>query len=381
MTDYYSILEVNRSATQEEIKKAYRKKAIKYHPDKNPGDSQAEAKFKELSEAYEVLGDEKKRSLYDQYGADAVKNGAGFGGGGFENMEDALRTFMGAFGGGQGGGSIFDSLFGFEGGNFEGQGPKQGASKKMNLTISFEESVKGVEKEASITNYVSCQPCQGSGAASSSDIKKCTKCHGSGQVHQSHGFFSMSVACSSCRGAGKTIVNHCKECSGAGRTKKKQTIKIKVPAGVDNDMRLRMAGYGDAGEDGGPNGDLYVFIGVKPHPFFQRENDDVIVELPLSFTEAALGVKKEIPSPHGGYCKINIPEGTQTGKILRVRGEGIPNVHGRGKGDLMIKTTVETPINLSQKQKDLLEELAKLENKDNAPQKEGFLSKIKNFFA
>lgn len=381
MSDYYKILGISKDASQEEIKKAYRKNAIKYHPDKNAGDSAAEKKFKEISEAYEVLSDEKKRQIYDQYGADAVNAGAGMGGGtgGFSSMEEALRTFMGAFGGGQGGGDMFESLFGFEGGGSH-NGARQGASKKMQLTVSFEEAVKGVDKEASITNYVLCSKCDGSGAASSSAIKKCTRCQGSGQVHQSRGFFSMASVCPTCHGAGKMITDPCSECRGVGRVKKKQQVTIKVPAGIDNGMRLRLAGYGDAGEAGGPPGDLYVYINVEPHNFFQRQGDDVFVELPLGFTEAALGCKKEIPTPLGETAKVTIAEGTQTDRVLRVKGEGMPNVHGQGKGDLLIKVIVETPVRLSDEQKEILKSFAALEKEHNSPRKKNFFDRIKSLF-
>jgi molecular chaperone DnaJ len=385
MADYYDILGVSKGATDEEIKKAYRKNALKYHPDKNPGDAAAEKKFKEVSEAYEVLSDTQKRQIYDQYGPDALRGGMGGPGGpgmggGFSSMEEALRTFMGAFGGGGGGGdSIFDSLFGFEQGGGQ-QTNTQGASKKMSLNISFEEAIKGVEKEAAINNFTSCQKCRGSGAASASSIKKCSRCQGSGMVHQSRGFFSMSSACPTCQGLGKTISDPCKECHGDGRTKTRQQVTIKVPPGVDNGMRIRLAGQGDAGVQGGPPGDLYVYINVEPHPVFQREGDDVIVELPLSFTEAALGTHKEIPSPRGGLLKIEVPEGTQPDKMLRLRGKGAPNVHGQGDGDLLVKIDIETPVRLSNEQKEVLKKFANLETEANSPRKKNFFDKMKSFF-
>ena len=384
MSDYYQILGVGRDATQDEIKKAYRKNALKYHPDRNQGDPQAEKKFKEISEAYEVLNDEKKRQMYDQYGADALKGG-GFDGGhaGFSSMEEALRTFMGAFGGSRGGGggdSIFDSFFGYESDRGETE-TRQGASKKMNLSLSFEEAMRGVEKEASLNNYACCEKCQGSGAASASSIKKCSRCHGSGQVHQSRGFFSMTSVCPTCYGKGKTITDPCSECRGEGRVKKKERINIKVPAGVDTGMRLRMAGHGDAGEGGGPPGDLFVFLSVEPHSVFERQGDDVLVELPIGFAEAALGCKKELPTPLGGTCRITISEGMQSGKTLRVRGEGAPNVHGQGKGDMLVKVVIETPVGLSEKQKELLQAFGELEGAQNSPRKRSFLDKIKVFFS
>lgn len=386
MTDYYKVLGVEKNATTDEIKKAYRKLAIKYHPDKNPDDAEAEKTFKKVSEAYEVLSDENKRHMYDQFGADALKGGGpgGPGGaGGFSSMEDALRTFMGAFGGGHGGGgdSIFDSFFGggFGGGGGHG-GPIRGASKKATLTISFDDSVKGVEKEISINSYINCEPCGGSGAKNPGDLKVCSTCGGHGQVQQTRGFFSMTSTCPTCHGAGKTIANPCTSCHGTGRIKKKQKVKVPIPAGIDDGMRIKLAGYGDAGEGGGPPGDLFVYIQVKPHEMFERDGDDIFITVPISFADAALGCKKEIPTPLSGSCRILIPEGTQSGKILRVKGEGIPNVHGRGTGDLLVRIALETPVNLSDEQKKLLEKFNALEGPQNSPNKKGFFEKLKSFF-
>jgi len=385
MTDYYGTLGISKGATQDEIKKAYRKQALKYHPDKNPGDKEAEKKFKEISEAYEVLSDESKRQMYDQYGPDAFKAGmggpGGMGGGGFSSMEEALHTFMNAFGGGRGGGdSIFDSFFGFDT-DPSTAGVRQGASKKMNLTISFGEAMRGLEKEATVTNYDICSTCNGSGAASAGGVKTCSQCGGAGQVHQTRGFFSMTTICPSCHGEGKTITDPCKSCRGSGREKKKQTVKINVPPGVDTGMRLRMAGYGDAGEGGGPPGDLYVYITVRPHEIFKREGDDVLIELPVTFSEAALGTKKEMPTPTGGNARINIPEGTQNEKTFRIRGEGAPNVHGGSKGDLLVRVVVETPVGLNEKQKKLLQDFQKLEGDHNSPRKRTFFDKVKSLFS
>jgi molecular chaperone DnaJ len=383
MSDYYSLLEIERNASQDEIKKAYRKKALKYHPDKNPNNPDAEKKFKEISEAYEVLSDENKRRIYDQYGAEALRGAAGMGAGahagGFSSIDEALRTFMNAFGGGGGGETIFESFFGFNADPAE-SGMQQGTSKKMNLTITFNEAVSGVEKDAYLTNYSTCATCNGSGAKSSKDIKTCAQCRGSGQLHQNRGFFSMSSPCGYCQGTGKVITSPCADCAGEGRVKKKEKISIKIPAGIDSGMRLRMAGYGDAGRGGGPAGDLYVYINVEPHAVFQREGDDVLIELPISFSEAALGCKKEIPTPKGGSCRIVIPEGTQTAKVLRVKGEGIPNVHGQGKGDLFVKILVETPVRLTEKQKELLGAFSALETENNSPGKKSFMGKVKSFF-
>jgi len=386
MKDYYATLGISREATSEEIKKAYRKKALESHPDRNPGDPKAEQQFKLISEAYEVLSDENKRRIYDQYGEEGLKGAAGMGpggmGGGFGSMEEALRTFMGAFGGagGRGGESIFDF---FGGGGMEGadDGVRQGASKKATVRIPFEEAAKGAEKELAIQNYVTCDTCQGSGARSKTGIKTCATCQGKGQLYQNRGFFSMSSTCPHCNGAGRVITDPCKTCNGAGRTKDKQRIKIRIPPGVDNGMRLKMTGYGDAGEAGGPPGDLYVYIEVEPHDAFKREGDDVYLDLPVTFPEAALGCKKEVPTPFGESVRIQIPEGTQNGKLLRVSGKGFPNVHGHGQGDLLIRMTVETPVKLSEKQKQLLRSFEDLETPVNHPRKKSFLDKIKVFFS
>lgn len=381
MTEYYEVLGLTRSATPEQIKKAYRKKAMVFHPDKNPDNPEAEAKFKEVSEAYEVLSDDNKKQIYDQYGAEGLKGSGmgGQGGAGFSSMEEALRTFMGAFNGGGQGGSIFDSFF--SGGQSGGSYAQQGASRKMSLTISFTEAAKGCEKEALITRFTNCINCNGLGTTSKNGIQACSTCHGQGQVHQSRGFFSMASTCSSCQGTGQIIKNPCSSCHGAGKEKKKEKVKIKVPAGVDDNMRLKMSGYGDSGENGGPDGDLYVFITVKPHEAFERDGDDVYLQLPISFSEAALGTKKEIPTPLGETYLLKISEGAQSEKILRVRGRGLPNVHGHGTGDLLIKLHVETPVNLSSKQKDLLEELQKLQTDHNNPKAKSFLDKLKVFFS
>lgn len=383
MSDYYATLGVARGATQEEIKKAYRKLAIKHHPDKNPNDKDAEKQFKKVSEAYEVLSDEKKRQIYDQYGADAVKGGMGAGPSqGFSSMEEALRTFMGAFGGGGGGQqeSIFDSFFSFGGQQHAEAGGPQGASKKVSLTISFEECAKGTEKEIAITNHVTCDTCHGSGAKTAGGVKNCSTCHGYGHVQQSRGFFNMTSTCPKCHGSGQIITDPCSDCHSTGRIKKKQTVKVPIPAGIDDGMRIKLAGYGDAGERGGPSGDLYVYIQVKPHDVFHREGDDIVIDLPITFTEAALGCKKEIPTPLSGSCKITIPEGVQSGKVLRVKGQGMPNVHGQGTGDLLVEVHVETPVDLNDDQKRLLQEFQQLENPKNSPQRKGFFEKLKSMF-
>ncbi|NGX34384.1 MAG: hypothetical protein K1060chlam1_00737, partial [Candidatus Anoxychlamydiales bacterium] len=276
-----------------------------------------------------------------------------------------------------GGGSIFESFFGFDS---EENSLRQGASKKISITVSFEEAIKGAEKQIAITNYITCDPCSGSGAKSSKDIKTCSTCSGSGQVFQTRGFFSMASTCSHCRGEGKIITNPCSTCRGQGRVRKKQNVKIHIPAGVDNNMRLKMTGYGDASEGGGPAGDLYVFITVSPHDSFERDGDDVYLRLPITFTEASLGCKKEIPTPEGKAYRISIPEGAQNGKTFRIRDLGFPNVHGAGKGDLLVNISVETPVNLSSKQVELLKNFQNLETDENHPKKKSFFDKVKSFF-
>jgi molecular chaperone DnaJ len=385
MADYYATLEVPRNASAEDIKKAYRKLALRYHPDRNPNDAKAEEHFKKVSEAYEVLSDEKKREIYDRYGAEALKGahmGAGQSGAGYADMNEALRTFMGAFGGmgGFGGGdSIFESIFGM-GGEAQPGGPRQGASKQTRMTISFAEAATGVEKELAITNLVSCSSCKGTRAASATGIKTCSRCNGSGQVVQNRGFFAMAAPCPECQGLGQIVTDPCKSCSGQGRIREKQHVKIKIPAGIESGMRMRMGGYGDAGEAGGPAGDLYVTVMVEEHELFQRDGDDVLMDLTLSMTEAALGCKKELPTVLGHQARLTVPEGTQGQQVFRIRGEGFPNVHGRGKGDMLVRVLVEVPVRLSSEQKTLLESFAKTETESNSPRRKTFMDKLKGLF-
>lgn len=381
MADYYDILEVARDASAEDIKKAYRKKALKFHPDKNPGDVDAEKKFKEISEAYEVLSDEKKRQIYNRHGKEGLGAMGAAGGRGFESMDEALRTFMGAFGG-MGADSIFESFFGGDSGRgAANRGGRQGASKRVNISLTFEEAARGVDKELVVTNFVSCRDCRGSGAADAQGVKKCSQCGGAGQIYEQRGFFAMSSTCPQCRGEGQVISNPCKTCQGQGAVKEKQHVKVHIPAGVDSGMRLKMSGYGDAGQGGGPAGDLYVFINVEPHDIFEREGNDILLDLPISFSEASLGCKKEVPALLSHVCRISIPEGTQNGKIFRVKGEGFPNVHGQGKGDLLVRIFVEVPTHLSERQKELLREFGSLEDPANMPKRKGFVDKIKDLFS
>lgn len=382
MADYYEILGVSRNATQEEIKKAYRKRALQFHPDRNPGDPEAEKKFKEISEAYDVLCDDKKRQMYDRYGQEAFVGagaGPGFhpGAAGFSSIEEALRTFMGAFGGEP----AFEDLFGMRGGE-EVSRRQQGASKRLTVEISFAEAITGVDKEITLSNYVVCEACGGRRTTSAQGVRRCGRCGGAGQVFEQRGFFSMSMTCPQCHGEGQQIVDPCTGCQGEGRVKAKKKVHFHIPAGVDTGMRLKLSGYGDVGYGGALPGDLFVYIKVEPHEIFERQGNDITLELPLSLSEAALGCKKEIPSfSHHGTCKISIPEGTQSGKIFRVKGEGFPSLQGGGRGDLLVRIVVETPASLSHSQKQLLEEWSKSETVDNYPQKKAFAERLKEFHA
>lgn len=379
MADYYETLGVQRGASADEIKKAYRKKALQYHPDRNSGDPEAEKKFKEISEAYEVLSEPKEREMYDRYGQEGLK---GFAGGthahaGFASMEEALRTFMGAFNGD----NIFEGMFGQGGGPDGHAREQQGASKRVNLTITFEEAVKGCDKELAVTSYVICDTCHGKRSASTQGVKRCTRCGGAGQIFEQRGFFSMSMACPQCHGEGQMVTDPCRACAGEGRVKTKRHVHVKIPAGIDSGMRLRLAGYGDVGIGGGHPGDLYVYVNVESHEFFERQGNDILLDLPLTIAEAALGCKKEVPSFQNTVSRITIPEGTQTGKQFRIKGEGFPNVHGSGRGDLILRMVVETPSRLNERQRQLLQEFASLEDPANFPKRKGFFDKLKAFFS
>jgi molecular chaperone DnaJ len=374
--DYYEVLEVQRTVTIEEIKKSYRKLAVKYHPDKNPGDKAAEEKFKELGEAYEVLSDSQKRALYDQHGHAAFdrRSGGGFsrGAGGFHDPFDIFREVFGG-----GGGSIFDDLFG--GGRADPTQPQRGEDLRYDMEITFEEAAHGCEKEITVTKPERCDVCDGSGAEAGSRVKTCPTCGGRGQVISSRGIFSIAQTCPACQGAGRVIEKPCKACHGSGRRDKASKIKLRIPGGVDTGSRLRSVGNGQAGLRGGPPGDLYVVLHVKAHEIFQRDGDDLLCEVPVSFVQAALGAKIEVPTL-SGKAEINIPAGTQPGTTFRLKGKGVKNVQGYGHGDLHVRILVEVPTHLSSAQKAKLQEFAQLCNGKESPISQGFLEKAKGLF-
>jgi molecular chaperone DnaJ len=371
--DYYEVLSVSRTAEAEEIKKAYRKLAVKFHPDKNPGDKTAEEKFKELSEAYEVLNDPQKRSAYDQYGHAAFDRRAGGfarGGGGFHDPFDIFREVFG-------GGSMFDDLFG--GGRSDPTQPQRGDDLRYDMEISFEESAHGCEKEISVTKPERCDVCNGSGAETGSKTRTCPTCGGRGQVISSRGIFSIAQTCPHCQGAGRVIEKPCKACHGNGRRDVASKIKLRIPAGVDSGSRLRSAGNGEAGLRGGPSGDLYVVLHVKPHEIFQRDGDDLLCEVPVSFVQAALGAEIEVPTL-SGKSEIRIPPGTQPGTMFRLKGKGVRNVQGYGHGDLHVRINVEVPSHLNSAQKAKLQEFAELCNGKESPLSQSFFEKAKKLF-
>ena len=372
--DYYEVLGVNRDASDDDIKKAYRKLAMKFHPDRNPDDKSAEEKFKEAKEAYEILSDNQKRAAYDRYGhagVDPSAGGAGFGGGGFGGGD-----FGDAFGG------IFDEIFGGGRGGGGGARVYRGGDLRYNLEISLEEAARGVEKTIRIPVQEECGTCKGTGAKPGTQPKTCGTCGGAGQVRIQQGFFSIQQTCPKCHGSGRVITDPCGDCHGAGRVKKQKTLEVKIPAGLDSGMRLRHAGFGEPGVNGGPPGDLFVEIHIRQHPVFEREGDDLHCEMPISFVTAALGGEIEIPTLDGAAV-LKIPAETQSGKIFRLRGKGIKNVRSGYYGDLHCHVVVETPVRLTDRQKDLLREFdacCKDGGDAHNPRAKSWMDKVKDFF-
>ncbi|HEU5047616.1 MAG TPA: molecular chaperone DnaJ [Rickettsiales bacterium] len=377
--DYYEVLGVSRNADADALKKAYRKLAMQFHPDKNPGDKQAEQKFKELNEAYDVLRDDQKRAAYDRFGHQAFENGMGGGrGGGHPGAGAAGFDFSSSFA------DIFEDFFG--GGSGMGGGARSGAGSqargsdlRYNLTISLEDAFKGKQENIKITTSVGCDACQGSGAEAGSKPITCPTCNGAGRVRASQGFFTIERSCASCQGAGKIIKDPCRKCAGSGRMRKEKTLLVNIPAGVEEGTRIRLAGEGEAGFRSGEAGDLYIFLSIRQHPFFVRDGSNLLCKIPIPVTTAALGGSIEAPTIDGGKVKVTIPEGTQSGHQFRLKGKGMSSMRGP-RGDMYIEVSVETPVNLNKKQKDLLKEFEKTGGHTN-PASEGFFSKAKEFWS
>ncbi len=369
--DYYEVLGVERNATEAELKKAFKRLAMKFHPDRNPDDKEAEEKFKEAKEAYDVLSDAQKRAAYDQFGHAGVEGGMGGGPGGFGGGASSFSDIFGdvfgdIFGGGRGGG---------------GQRVYRGADLRYNLELSLEEAVAGTTVKIRVPTLVACETCGGSGAKKGTSPTTCTTCHGHGQVRMQQGFFSVQQTCPRCHGTGQMISDPCPSCHGEGRVEKHKNLSVKVPAGVDNGDRIRLSGEGEAGQNGGPAGDLYVQIHVRPHPIFQRDGSDLYCEVPIGFTTATLGGELEVPTL-AGRVKLKVPPETQSGKLFRMRGKGVKSVRGSVAGDLICKVHIETPVNLNDEQKELLRKFDESMNGNgtHSPQHHGWLDKVKKFF-
>ena len=361
--DYYEVLSISRSASDNEIKKAYRKLAMKYHPDRNPDDKEAEESFKQATEAYEVLSDGQKRQIYDAYGHEGLKS-RGYQG---PDFEDIFSSF----------GDIFGDIFGF--GRADGrrsrQGPIRGSDLRYDLSVSFMDAVHGISKDIEIERPDTCWTCEGTGLRPGHKAETCQTCQGRGQVVRAQGFFRMSTTCPHCRGEGEIIKDPCNDCDGVGLVKNKKKVSLKIPAGIDTGAKMRLRGNGEGGRKGGPAGDLYVIIHVEPHEFFQREGDLIYCRYPLAMDQATLGCKPEVPTIHGEK-KLAIPKGTQSGQTFTLKNEGVPHLRGSGRGDMIVEVQVVTPTKLSKKQKELLKEFGELERKKEKGGDEGLLKKL-----
>jgi molecular chaperone DnaJ len=368
--DYYEILGVSRESTDQEIKIAYRKLALQYHPDRNPNNPDAEEKFKEASEAYAVLCDSEKRATYDRFGHAGLggngSGGAGFGGAGFQDFSD-----------------IFGDIFGisdmFGGGSRKRSRAQRGADLREDINLEFEEAVFGTETKVTVRHHETCEECRGSGAAPGKAPVTCRSCAGQGQVRYQQGFFSVARTCPTCQGAGSVITDPCTKCKGEGRILRQRNVDAKVPAGVEDGTRIRFTGLGEAGAHGGPSGDLYVVLHVKEHPFFEREGNDLHCVIPVSYAQAALGDEIPVPTLEGEHT-LKVPDGTQSGATLRIRGKGVPVLNGHGKGDLYVEIRVQTPTKLNKRQRELLQELDGLTRVENKPQRRTLLGKVKDIF-
>ena len=368
--DYYDVLGVNKSATPDQIKSAYRKLAVKYHPDKNKGDKASEEKFKEASEAYHVLSNSERKQNYDNFGHAAFENGGG-GRGGFGNF-DFSNHFS----------DIFEDFFGegFGGGRRSRRTNHRGSDLRYDLSITLEEAYSGKKQDIKFTSSEKCNTCKGSGSKPGHDAGSCSMCGGHGQVRSSQGFFTVQQTCPQCSGSGEEITNPCSDCGGQGKKQSSKRLSVTIPKGVDDGTRIRLAGKGEAGSRGAGNGDLYLFINVYSHELFKRSDENLFFEYPLSIADAALGTTVEIPTIDGGKAKIKIPAGTQSGKQFRLRGKGMPYMRGSGNGDLYIQVNTEIPVSLNKEQKELLEKFREIENEKSNPILKKFFQKAKNFW-
>jgi molecular chaperone DnaJ len=368
--DYYEVLGVSRTVTDAELKSAFRKLAMKHHPDKNPGDKNAELRFKELNEAYQVLSDGQKRAAYDRFGHAAFENGGGMGPGGFGN--DFASSMA----------DIFEDLFGdFSGRTRGGSGGRErGSDLRYNLEITLEEAYRGKTATLKVPTSVACEACSGTGAKPGSKPRTCATCAGHGRVRASQGFFSLERTCPTCQGRGETIDDPCRNCNGAGRVVRERTLSVNIPAGVEDGTRIRLAGEGEAGLRGGPSGDLYIFLSLKPHAFLQRDGADLFCRVPISLVTASLGGEVTVPAIDGETVSVKVAEGTQTGKQIRVKGRGMPVMRSRDHGDLYIQVIVETPQKLNARQRELLREFERESSRDNQPESAGFFAKVRDFF-
>ena len=368
--DYYEVLGVDRNAPQEALKKAFRKAALKYHPDRNPGDGKAEARFKEIAEAYEVLSNPEQRARYDQFGHAGVSGARHTQ---FTGAEDIFSHFSDIFGN-----SFFDELFG---GGFGGrrEGPQHGSHRRIQIDLGLEEAANGVEQTIEITRNEYCETCRGTGAAGGAGPSRCPYCRGSGVVQQRRGFFVMQQTCPNCHGRGTIITDPCRACSGSGREPKRVKVRLRIPPGVADGQRLLVNGEGDPGDNGAPRGDLYCDIRMRPHDIFERHGDDIVCDVPIGFAQATLGAEIDVPTLDG-KAKIRIPRGTQSGRIFRLTGQGMPLLHGRTRGSQLVRVTIETPRSLTAEQEELLRRFAETEDVNVSPKRKSFFDKVKRYF-
>jgi molecular chaperone DnaJ len=366
--DYYELLGVSRTASEADLKAAFRKLAMKYHPDRNPGDKECERQFKEINEAYDILKDGDRRAAYDRYGHAAFEQGAGAGAAGFG--ADFASTFA----------DIFDDLFGMTGRRGRSNVRERGADLRYNMEITLDEAFAGKAAQIRIPTAVTCEACSGTGAKAGAKPKTCPSCGGHGKIRHAQGFFTVERTCPTCHGRGEVIDNPCPSCTGSGRLTRERTLSVNVPPGVEDGTRIRLAGEGEAGARGGPAGDLYIFLSITPHAFFQRDGSDLHCRVPISMVSAALGGGFDVPTIDGGKTRVKVPEGTQSGRRFRLQGKGMPILRSRGVGDMYVQVVIETPQNLTKRQKELLSEFDKQSSTATHPESAGFLARVKDFF-